>query len=495
MALSRMPQKPATHWKRLTLERTQTLDRFSSNALALASLFGSRPTLLFPRLCARQLDSYPGITATHAMIRCRGRQRPREGMNTSLKPPYSHPASYFSPSKHLPLSQQLRNGDLRSSCKHVNCKRDGQIRDIQTRFPYTLCLSTRLTPHRPIGPPLSNKEMPHVLERPEDTKWRHKNIPKIGTAVSGGGNRTAQYDNNAGRLLQIASYLLSHSGSSRLTDSLYENDSQTLSDLDEDNTITWLLNLNKSDNDNTSSDQVDQLWSRISMIPSWSQHLDTLPIVQAKPWLVDSDLSVSPVPSLFTELAVEGHERSYATSMNLDTAFPRATIDRRKLRIWIPSSHPVPSPSSTNPRPQSYDEASYNASCLYYDKAPTWREIPHLRRAWRYIDHHRMPVRRTDSVDSDMHGPPPIIPAIRLSPFRPLPPSDLTCTDISAQIIPFSLLKSRHLCSFPLPTPRTLERFPSDTHSPTSLTPHRALCDVVPSSRTTLMEEQQTVKH
>ncbi|KAH9059238.1 hypothetical protein EDB87DRAFT_1622818, partial [Lactarius vividus] len=328
-----MPRRTTPHSAWLTLRRVITLGRLPNGDLVLTSLLRGWTTTTSTRLydlrAGISTDISPEEATGRTTLRCRGRQHSKEGVKTPLKPPCSHPVPHFSPSNHLSLR---RYGNLRSSCKYLpNYKNlEKQYRRVQrerTRASRILALRRHISCFK-------------------NAKWRHKNIPKIGIVISCGEYRTMQCgasvlprldarNNSAqqgdiGGPLQIASYLLNLLGDSRLTGSLYANNSLIPIDLvyeNGDDTINWLLDPDPitPDDDNTLSDQnqqsyentlwsviarsdmsidtsptnpwarmtpcrfsnhtdrknfvtndsahnADQLWSRVSMIPSWSQH-------------------------------------------------------------------------------------------------------------------------------------------------------------------------------------------------------------------------------
>ncbi|KAH9054118.1 hypothetical protein EDB87DRAFT_1648544 [Lactarius vividus] len=455
----------------LTLEHVNALDRLPDGfSTPISLLWGwtktgsTRPLVL---RIGTSADDSPAEAAGHTTIRYRGRQRLRQRRYGNL----------CSSRKHLP-----NYTNLEKQYRRVQRNRTRASRSLSPATAYSH--TSRLAFWR-------------CISYFENAKWRHKNIQKIGIAISDAEYRTPQYgasvlsrldarnesakQDDTGGPLEIASYLLNLLGDSRLTGSLHANNSLTPIDLvyeNGDGTINWLLDpdLITPDNDNTLSDQnqqsyentlrsviarsdmsidtsptdpwarmmtcrfsnhtdrknfvtndsahnADRLWSRVSMIPSWSQHRAPFPIIRTNPRLANSNLSIPSVPKLVMKLATEHSKRP---------------------------SKPLPPPSSIS------------------------------------VLKSRLVTAFEDSITS----------AIPSDLLRSLPPSDSARSNASALNLPLSLQKSWNLCIFSITDPTRSRAFPVQSPqstralrndcvqpslSPESLTPPHISSNVVPN--------------
>ncbi|KAH9054086.1 hypothetical protein EDB87DRAFT_1703907, partial [Lactarius vividus] len=129
----------ALHAAWMTLVQICAPKRLSTELSTLLPLSRGWPRVTFGKILALRLRT-PTVDSPEGMVdltttRCRGRQRPREGVKTIQNPRYPSSAPYFSTPNHLPLIRFLRYRNLRSDWTRRSIHEDRRNRTRTARTP------------------------------------------------------------------------------------------------------------------------------------------------------------------------------------------------------------------------------------------------------------------------------------------------------------------------------------------------------------------------
>ncbi|KAH9053047.1 hypothetical protein EDB87DRAFT_1654479 [Lactarius vividus] len=493
-----MSQMFTPHSTWMTLEQLSELNRLSDELSAPILLLWGWTKTTSTRPSALRLRTPPDTSrdaAGHGMIRYRGRQRPKKGVKTPLKPP----ASYFSPSNRLYLGTQPRYWNLCSDYEHPSVYRNCTLcgRRNRTQTYYTLYPTTGTSHYRLFGIPYRthkkteqkgfDSEQPRQI-RPRDP-GRQDGYPRSSLmirfrlpmvlrkkVIKSKQTKRAEHKDQTTRTGSASSYPIDANRADPWTPnpsiSPIPSPIRTLADEDRARVLHVLAEdviypAKREDRRvytipldlDTTSPRIATKRSKLRTQITSSHPLEPLsppsPLSTQRSQLVTAANDSITSSNSIVEHRVKRQRLEESGNSETDTREPishsRANMTAAGAYTdltAIPEAHyedslalycvidDAVSPSSTNSRPQSYDEVSRAARCLYYDKAHALREIPRPHQTCKYLNHYHIPVGHPDFINPDIHGIPPIIPAAQLSPFRSLSPSDSVRSHVSALTLP-----------------------------------------------------------